>query len=147
MGLVKFYRGAAGVSLPEYQEGAIFIVERSSTTGDMYVDIEQGKRLHIVPDSPIKYVSKSWVNSHKKTIPGAGEVYVIADNESSTIIDQDGTEKSVDVPAIKVGDGAAYLADLPISYWVTQDRKEFWDNKVSVIEPSLNSEELIFTKN
>ena len=48
-----------GVSLPEHQDGAIFIIERSSTTGDMYVDVEHGKRLHIVPDSPIKYVSKS----------------------------------------------------------------------------------------
>ena len=59
MGKVKFYRGAAGVSLPEHQEGAIFIVERGDTTGDMYVDVENSKRLHITPDAPIITVNKA----------------------------------------------------------------------------------------
>ena len=51
---VRFYRGAQGASLPAaHQDGAIFIVERdqNNNLGDMYVDIDNGKRLHIVPDS------------------------------------------------------------------------------------------------
>lgn len=51
---VRFYRGAQGASLPAaHQDGAIFIVERdeANNLGDMYVDMDSGKRLHIVPDS------------------------------------------------------------------------------------------------
>ncbi|MBR6529624.1 MAG: hypothetical protein IKT62_06260 [Firmicutes bacterium] len=78
MALIKFFRGAAGVSLPEHHDGAIFIVERGSTTGDMYVDVENGKRLHIVPDSPIITINKSYYNSHKTTLrPEEGKIYNI----------------------------------------------------------------------
>lgn len=51
---VRFYYGAQGTSLPDIrQDGAIFIVERDAANnlGDMFVDMDNGKRLHIVPDS------------------------------------------------------------------------------------------------
>ena len=54
MGLVKFYRGSANVSLPAHNEGSIFVIARDDTHGDIYVDVEQGKRLHITPDSPVE---------------------------------------------------------------------------------------------
>lgn len=151
MSLVKFYRGGAGDSLPQHQNGAIFIVERSDTTGDMYVDVEQGKRLHIKPDSPIVSVDLSWYDSNKTILrPEAGKVYNIWNFESKIVeYEEDGETKTKTVytPGIKVGDGDAYLADLPILYTVTQERKDFWDNKVTAyIGPEENSERLVLSK-
>ena len=161
MGLVKFYRGTAGVSLPAHEEGTIFIVERtdadgvSQNQGDMYVDIENAKRLHIVPDSPTVTVNKAWYNSHKTTLqPPAGKVYYIWDWESKTVSEEKDGEtvtRTFYTPGIKVGDGNAYLADLPIFYAVTQERKDFWDNKVNAyietdLDVSGSAENLILTR-
>lgn len=98
-GQVKFYRGAAGASLPNsHQEGAIFILERvnGSGLGDMYVDIENGKRLHITPDKEIiKYN-----NSLQSEVSILGQVYLF----DGTISNKFG---------IAIGDGSAYIGDLP----------------------------------
>lgn len=50
MALVKFYRGTKANSLPAHDEGAIFVIESSVNTGDVYVDVADGKRLHIIPE-------------------------------------------------------------------------------------------------
>ena len=98
-GKVKFYRGAAGTSLPEsHEEGAIFILEKNSNNdlGDMYVDIENGKRLHIAPEKEIiKYTSN--LQSQTSVL---GQVYLF----DGTISNKFG---------IAIGDGSAYIGDLP----------------------------------
>ena len=104
---VRFYRGAQGASLPAaHQDGAIFIVERdeANNLGDMYVDMDSGKRLHIVPDSGYHSYplgTTEWVS----TLSKEGAVYVIHDGTAS--------ENQI---AVKIGDGKAYIGDLP-TYW------------------------------
>ena len=66
-------------------------------------------------------------------------------------------EEGKNIPAFKVGDGLAYLIDLPISdekFWehindteihITQEEREFWNNKVrNYVDPS-DPENLIYT--
>lgn len=52
----------------------------------------------------------------------------------------------VEVPNIKVGDGKAYLIDLPFigGAGVTPEQIEFWNNKVSVMIDPGNAENAIF---
>ncbi len=97
-GKVRFYRGAQGTSLPAtHQDGAIFIIERAGTNnlGDMYVDMDNGKRLHIIPDSELI----TYNSSMSGTTSTLGQVYVF----------QEPNKKG-----IAVGDGNAFIGDLPI---------------------------------
>jgi hypothetical protein len=97
MAKVKFYRGGGASSLPStMQDGAIFIVERGdSGLGDIYVDVSNAKRLHIVPDSElIKYNS-----SMSGTTSTLGQPYIF---------------QETDKIGIAVGDGNAYIGDLPV---------------------------------
>ena len=102
-GKVRFYRGAQGTSLPAtHQDGAIFIIERANTNnlGDMYVDMDNGKRLHIIPDSELITYSSS-MSGNTSTL---GQVYVF--QEPNKI-------------GIAVGDGSAYIGDLPVYNYTT----------------------------
>lgn len=97
-GKVRFYRGAQGTSLPAaHQDGAIFIIERAGTNnlGDMYVDVDNGKRLHIIPDSEL-ITYNSTMSGNTSTL---GQVYIF--QESNKI-------------GIAVGDGSSYIGDLPV---------------------------------
>lgn len=97
-GKVRFYRGVQGTSLPAtHQDGAIFILERDGTNnlGDMYVDMDNGKRLHIVPDSEL-ITYKSTMSRTQSTL---GQVYVF--QEPNKI-------------GIAIGDGKACISDLPV---------------------------------
>lgn len=114
-GKVRFYRGAQGTSLPATrQNGAIFIIERSSNdnkygVGDMYVDMDNGNRLHIVPDSELVVYNPSMSG----TISTLGRVYVF----------QESSKKG-----IAVGDGTSYIGDLPVH---DADVKEAVKSKVN----------------
>jgi hypothetical protein len=97
-GKVRFYRGAQGTSLPEtHQDGAIFIIERAGTNnlGDMYVDMDNGKRLHIIPDSEL-IIYNSTMSGNTSTL---GQVYIFQETNKT---------------GIAVGDGNAYIGDLPV---------------------------------
>lgn len=65
-------------------------------------------------------------------------------------------ETGVDIPAIKIGDGIAYLIDAPFadasayhindpSIHVTPEEKEFWNNKVTCYISGSDPELVIFT--
>ncbi len=103
-GKVRFYRGAQGTSLPATkQDGAIFIIERAGTDesgnnlGDMYVDMDNGKRLHIIPDKELIFYSSSMSG----TTSTLGQVYVFQEQNPKKI-------------GIAVGDGSAKIGDLPV---------------------------------
>lgn len=57
-------------------------------------------------------------------------------------------EDGKDIPAFKVGDGLAYLIDLPFSYMgnVTAEQIEFWNNKVTAFIDTVEEENLILSK-
>lgn len=68
-----------------------------------------------------------------------GAIYVYSDYST------DGQGR--DVPNIKVGDGLAYVVDLPfMNMDVTEAQKTFWNNKVRCYVNN-NSENLVFTTN
>lgn len=97
-GKVKFYRGAQGTSLPvAHQDGAIFIIERSGSNnlGDMYVDMDNGKRLHIIPDS--EFITYTPIMSSLESIKG--QVYVFQETGKT---------------GVAVGDGTSLVGDLPV---------------------------------
>lgn len=115
MAKVRFYRGAAGTSLPQATsstDGTIFIVERglNSGLGDMYVDIDTGKRLHIIPDSEIEFYNSSM--SGQTSV--VGKVYFFQDRAG-----------------VAVGDGSAYIGDLPLYSFVTPALKSALSTKVN----------------
>ena len=66
-------------------------------------------------------------------------VYIYTDRE---IIEHD--NKIIKVPGIKIGDGLAYVVDLPF-VTVTQIERDFWNNKVRCLLDENDSENLIFT--
>jgi hypothetical protein len=117
-GKVRFYRGAQGTSLPTpTQDGAIFIIEGTGTDGtytlgDMYVDMDNGKRLHIAPDNGYQIYNPTTMASQ---VSQPGAIYVIVDNNSNQI-------------GVKIGDSTgAYIGDLPIysAVSVSFDEKAF----------------------
>lgn len=57
-------------------------------------------------------------------------------------------EDGKDIPAFKVGDGLAYLIDLPFSYMgnVTDEQIAFWNNKITAFMDDIDSENLILSK-
>ena len=122
MSLIKFYRGATGVSLPAVQDGAIFIVKREADAvsgaqlGDMYVDMGQD-RIHITSESPIQYVDSTWPTTYAGTRLMEGQVFIVKDISGNPDY------------AI-VGDGIKVVSNLQKHYIITQARKDAWDAKL-----------------
>jgi hypothetical protein len=102
MAKVRFYRGGGASSLPQApQDGAIFIVERGdSGLGDIYVDVSNAKRLHIVPDSELI----TYNSSMSGIVSTLGQPYIF--QETNKI-------------GIAVGDGQAFIGDLPVYNYTT----------------------------
>lgn len=90
-------------------------------------------------------------NSQPNRIGAKNVVYVYSDYR----IDEHGNA----IPAFKVGDGLAYLIDLPFSsdivdthmadayIHISNAEREFWNNKVTALLDADNEERIIFTKN
>lgn len=64
-----------------------------------------------------------------------GSIYIYTDYD---------VKDGVNIPAIKIGDGSAYVVDLPfMSCGVTEEEKDFWNNKVSAVIDPYDSENLV----
>ena len=77
-------------------------------------------------------------NTDRDLIAKKNTIYVYTDYDK----DREGK----DVPNIKIGDGKAYLIDLPFAYsgGVTQEQIEYWNNKISVRLDDEDAENVIF---
>lgn len=96
--------------------------------------------------------TENW-NKKASLISELNTVYVYVDHQTKT--DEEG--KEVWIPGIKIGDGKAYLIDLPFSdelmiahindlgIHVTPEEKEFWNNKVRTYIDTVEGEQLVFT--
>lgn len=84
---------------------------------------------------PIYYDTKEHWDANIGLISEQGAIYIY-------------TEEGKD-PRMKIGDGLAYLIDLPfvVDVRVTPADKEFWNNKVSAYLNQTDTEELIFSTN
>ena len=96
--------------------------------------------------------TENW-NKKASLISELNTVYVYVDHQTKT--DEEG--KEIWIPGIKIGDGKAYLIDLPFSdelmiahindlgIHVTAEEKEFWNNKVRTYMDTVEGEQLVFT--
>lgn len=83
-----------------------------------------------------------------------GTIYVYTDH----IVQDNGDGTTTDIPGIKIGDGLAYLIDLPFlddfmlqhiedtTRHVTQAERDFWNNKNRAYMSVSDPETLILTK-
>lgn len=101
-------------------------------------------------DNLLVATTEDW-DSRRELIGQKNVVYVYTDHETN--------EEGQPVPGFKVGDGLAYLIDLPFNddlairhiyntgIHVTPEEKEFWNNKVTAYINASDTEQLILTKN
>jgi hypothetical protein len=77
-------------------------------------------------------------NAERDLIAKKNTIYVYTDYSK----DREGK----DVPNIKIGDGKAYLIDMPFAYsgGVTQEQIEFWNNKIAVRLDDEDLENMVF---
>ena len=100
--------------------------------------------------SNIRYASTADWNREPTFIPDPGQIIIYSDAKT---IEIDGD--TVYVPRAKIGDGLAYLIDLPFhdvdmmdhmsdsTIHVTSEDKTFWNNKLNYL---LSGENLIFNR-
>ena len=113
-------------------------------------DADFGVVYTITEDSRVLYALTATWNSQPQLIAQRGYIYIYADYRT----DSQGNK----IPSIKVGDGLAYLIDLPFTddryadhisntyIHVTTEDKEKWNNKVTCFLDPSNPDTLIFSK-
>ena len=96
--------------------------------------------------------TEGW-NSQVNLISASRTIYVYTDHQTEA----DTQGNTVYIPGFKVGDGKAYLIDLPFtddlmvkhmanqSIHVTPEEKAFWNNKVRAYYSSVEEDTLILT--
>lgn len=124
------------------------MINKPKINGVELVGDRQLSDLHIVSEN----TTAGW-NSMPDYIPKQGEICIYTDYE---VIEEDG--QIINVPGIKIGDGNAYVVDLPFAsssakkiedhisntnIHVTQEDKEFWSNKLNCY---ISEENLIFNR-
>lgn len=134
MAQTKFFRGVDEASLPlTKRDGAIYIIDPNPNSigdsrGKMFVDIGT-KRLEISsPLSPVEFnvYTKAQIDSMGSNSSTLGEIYLITDND--------------ELVGFKIGDGNAYIADLPTNnIYTDEDKQTLQDlvNSVSNIESKI----------
>lgn len=93
-------------------------------------------------ETPVRRETTAYWDENRQYIPFSGQIIVYTDHK---VVD------GINYPAIKIGDGNAYVIDLPFvdgyleGSSVTQAEKDFWNSKISVyaIDPQ---QLLIFTE-
>lgn len=125
-------------------------VLRSELSGNGEMDAQFIEAARATGQKLLVATTAEW-NAQRSLIAEKGCVYVYSDYEH--------TELGTPVPGFKVGDGLAYLIDLPFNddlflahasdnvIHVTDAEREFWNNKVTAYINATNTEELVLTKN
>lgn len=107
--------------------------------------------------SAIYYDTTAHWNSQVSLKSEKGAIYIYSDHQN---IEESG--ETILVPGLKIGDGLAYVIDLPFVsndssrelkahiantiIHVTQEEKNFWNNKLNMHVDSSNPENLVFTR-
>lgn len=155
MAQVKFYRGDQLSSLPNtLEDGAIYLLDKGNSAGELYADVNnQRVKIGTGQSSIITKTTAQWNAENPKSISKSGVMYIFSDANSyeEEYTENDETlTRTVYVPGIKIGDGSAYVVDLPFVN-VTSEQINFWNNKVNCyLEPEIiedgDNETLIFTR-
>lgn len=111
-------------------------------------DLDRNAKYRSFSDATFLYGTTRYWNAQPRLISQSKTIYVYTDH------DQDG--EGNDIPGFKLGDGMAYLIDMPFVTQnmedhikdqirhITQDERNKWNNKVSVRIDTHNSENLVF---
>lgn len=103
------------------------------------------------------YNTKAYWTAHDTIIPRKGDIIIYSDAATATV---DG--ESVDLPAIKIGDGRSYLADLKFigqyesqvmldhindeERHIKEAERQKWNRKLNFAPEPVVNQTLIFTK-
>jgi len=99
--------------------------------------------------SSIFYGTTQYWNDQPQLVAIRGGIYVYSDHSKDT--------EGKDIPGIKIGDGTSYLIDMAFTdekyarhimdsvIHITQEEREFWNNKVRCFVHPQNNQQLIFT--
>lgn len=89
-------------------------------------------------------------NSTRGFVPLSGEIIIYTDYRTETVM-ENGQQVVKNVPGIKIGDGRAYVQDLPFQSGVSESDIQFWNNKVNIddrneVNETLTGETLVFSR-
>lgn len=103
-------------------------------------------------DCRVLYATTATWNSQPQLVSARGYVYIYSDYKQN--------DQNQNIAGMKVGDGNAYLIDMPFTdellydhladnvAHITQQEREFWNNKVRCfIDSEVHDDTLIFTTN
>ena len=102
--------------------------------------------------SIVSNTTAGW-DSQRDLIGKKDVLYVYTDHQA----EEDGEGNITYIPGCKIGDGKAYLIDLPflnqvemehihdLSIHITQAEREFWNNKVRAYYSEVHDDTLVFT--
>lgn len=110
-------------------------------------------------ENRIKYYegNTAWWSTQTSLVSEKNAVYIYSDYREEQ--QQDGSFKTV--PGVKIGDGLAYVVDLPFidntedlnrhiqdtDIHITADERLFWNNKVRCYVSDIENDNIIFTTN
>ncbi len=116
------------------------------------MDVQFGSVYMVGGDCKVLYASTETWNSKPDLISEKGYIYIYSDYKQN--------DQGQNIAGFKVGDGNAYLIDLPFSdealtnhindtvVHITQAEREFWNDKVRCyIDADVSNDNLIFTTN
>lgn len=132
---VKELRFLPRSEFPEYGHDNILYVDTDGNTiyywnVDSYVALSGGSETCKI----IAKTTAEWA-IERTLLSDYGSIYIYTDYRQ---------ESGVNIPAIKIGDGLAYVVDLPFfDTGVTEADRLRWDNKVSVMLSPIDNENLI----
>lgn len=126
-------------------ENTLSVQTEMSTNQELTVDLGT---IYPRGECKVLYNTSEYWNSHPQLVAKRGYLYVYADYKSV-----DGQ----DIAGIKAGDGTSYLIDMPFIdkpldehiadtiKHVTNEEREFWNNKVRCFIDPENEYNLVFT--
>lgn len=109
--------------------------------------------IETLPNVVVCHTTAEW-DEQTTYVPNSGEVIVYTDHDTKVVDGQ-----TVNIPGVKIGDGSAYVVDLPFideavsgglldhiqntSIHVTASEKEFWNNKLNCV---ITNENLVLNR-
>ena len=115
------------------------------------LEAEFGTIYVVSGDCKVLYASTATWNSQPQLVSARGYLYIYSDHKQN--------EHGQNIAGMKVGDGSAYLIDMPFTddlfyshiengeIHITPEEREFWNNKIRCFIDPLNEHRLIFTTN
>lgn len=120
------------------------------TNTSQQIDAQFGTVYVVGGDCRVLYATTATWNSQPQLIADRGYLYIYADYKQN--------EQGQNIAGIKVGDGNAYLIDMPFTddlyarhiedtvLHISQEDRDRWDNKVTCFLDPLDTNILIFSK-